>query len=106
MVAKRSITIAAWRCTRRGRARFAHDGIIAAAMLHVVFSNRFEALLDGLVGALAEAPASPFEAQHVVVPSIAVRRKVELALADQLGICANVEFSFLGAWLWRQIARL
>jgi exodeoxyribonuclease V gamma subunit len=75
-------------------------------MLHVVFSNRFETLLDGLVDALADAPASPFEAQHVVVPSMAVRRKVELALADRLGICANVEFSFLGAWLWRQIGRL
>ncbi|HET7134972.1 MAG TPA: exodeoxyribonuclease V subunit gamma, partial [Casimicrobiaceae bacterium] len=31
---------------------------------------------------------------------------IELAIADRLGICANVEFSFLAAWLWRQIGRL
>ena len=75
-------------------------------MLRLVFSNRFEALLDELVDALAEVPASPFEAQHVIVPNTAVQRKVELALADRLGICANVRFSFLGAWLWRQMGRL
>ena len=75
-------------------------------MLRIAFSNRFETLLDGLVAALADPPASPFESQHVVVPSMAVRGRIELALADRLGICANVEFSFLGAWLWRQIARL
>jgi exodeoxyribonuclease V gamma subunit len=75
-------------------------------MLRLDFSNRFEALLDGLVDALREPPTSPFEAQHVVVPSAAVRRKVELEVAGRLGICANVEFSFLGAWLWRQMARL
>jgi len=75
-------------------------------MLRLTFSNRFEALLDGLVESLGEPPASPFEPQHVVVPSMAVRRRIELALADRLGICANVEFSFLGAWLWRQIGRL
>jgi exodeoxyribonuclease V gamma subunit len=75
-------------------------------MLRLAFSNRFETLLDGLVHALADAPASPFGAQHVVVPSMAIRRTIELTLADRLGICANVEFSFLGAWLWRQMGRL
>ena len=45
-------------------------------------------------------------AQHVIVPSRAVQRAIELALADRIGICANVEFSFLAQWLWRQIARL
>jgi exodeoxyribonuclease V gamma subunit len=75
-------------------------------MLRVAFSNRFETLLDGLVDALARPPDNPFEAQQVIVPSRAVQRKIELALADRLGICANVEFSFLGSWLWRQIGRL
>src|SRR6185437_12905930 len=106
------------RCIRRP-ANAAHDGIIRRRagrtngvcidderMLRLTFSNRFEALLDGLVESLGEPPASPFEPQHVVVPSMAVRRRIELALADRLGICANVEFSFLGAWLWRQIGRL
>jgi exodeoxyribonuclease V gamma subunit len=75
-------------------------------MLRVSFSNRFETLLDGLLDALADPPSSPFESQQLIVPSMAVRRKVELAIAERFGICANVEFSFLGQWLWRQIGRL
>src|SRR5690349_13544297 len=76
------------------------------SMLRVTLSNRFEELLDDLVEALTHSPEPPFEAQHVIVPSRAVQRTIELALADRVGICANVEFSFLAQWLWRQIARL
>jgi exodeoxyribonuclease V gamma subunit len=75
-------------------------------MFRVSFSNRFETLLDGLIDALADPPASPFEPQQVIVPSMAIRRRIELAAADRFGICAYVEFSFLGQWLWRQIGRL
>jgi exodeoxyribonuclease V gamma subunit len=75
-------------------------------VLHVTTSNRFEVLLEALVEALAHAPADPFESQQVIVPSKAVQRKIELALADRLRICANVQFSYLGAWLWRQMGRL
>lgn len=75
-------------------------------MLRLVFSNHFEALLDDLVVALSKPPASAFATQHVVVPTAAVQRKIELAIADRLGICANVEFSFLASWLWRQIGKL
>jgi len=75
-------------------------------MFRVSFSNRFETLLDGLLDTLAEPPASPFEPQQVIVPSTAIRRRIELAAADRFGICANVEFAFLGQWLWRQIGRL
>ena len=75
-------------------------------MLGITFSNRFEILLDQLVAGLEREPASPFVAQQVIVPSMAVRRRIELALADRHGICANVEFSYLAQWLWRQIRRL
>ena len=74
-------------------------------MLRVSFSNRFETLLDALLDALADPPSSPFASQQVIVPSMAVRRKVELAASERFGICANVEFAFLAAWLWRQIGR-
>ena len=50
-------------------------------MLRISFSNRFETLLDDLLDALADPPESPFESQQVIVPSVAVRRKVELAIA-------------------------
>ncbi|HEX6795932.1 MAG TPA: exodeoxyribonuclease V subunit gamma [Casimicrobiaceae bacterium] len=75
-------------------------------MLRVSFSNRFEILLEALLDALADPPSSPFASQQVIVPSLAVRRRIELGAADRFGICANVDFSFLGAWLWRQIGRL
>jgi exodeoxyribonuclease V gamma subunit len=75
-------------------------------MLGITFSNRFETLLDALTGRLERAERDPFAAQQVIVPSTAVARRIELALADRHGICANVEFSYLAQWLWRQIRRL
>ena len=75
-------------------------------MLHIAFSNRFEILLESLLERLAAERPEPFAAQQVIIPSAAVARRVELALADREGICANVEFSYLGQWLWRQIGRI
>lgn len=75
-------------------------------MLHIRFSNRYEALRDALIEALAQRPASVFAAQQVIVPSSALRRDLTLALAERRGVCANVDFSFLAQWLWRQIGRV
>ncbi|HSQ80208.1 MAG TPA: exodeoxyribonuclease V subunit gamma [Casimicrobiaceae bacterium] len=72
-------------------------------MLHIRFSNRFEHLQDALLDAMATPPASPFVGEEIIVPSAAMRRRVELAAADRFGICSNVRFSFLAQWLWRQI---
>src|SRR5262249_437879 len=75
-------------------------------MLGITFSNRFETLLDALIERLALDRSGPFVAPQVIVPNTAISRRVELALADRHGICANVEFSYLAQWLWRQIRRL
>ena len=75
-------------------------------MLGITFSNRFEKLLDPLIERLAHERAGPFVAPQVIVPNTAIARRIELALADRHGICANVEFSYLAQWLWRQIRRL
>ncbi len=75
-------------------------------MLRVVLSNRYEVLEAALLVQLDQAPASPFAADQVIVPSAAIRRKVELAIAERHGICANVEFPFLAQWLWREIGTL
>ncbi|HEX7689237.1 MAG TPA: exodeoxyribonuclease V subunit gamma, partial [Burkholderiaceae bacterium] len=77
-------------------------------MLHVHFSNRFERLAEALARRLAQAPAGgdPFAADEVVVPSAAVTRRLILELARRHGICANVRFSYLAQWLWRQGAAL
>ena len=68
--------------------------------LHLHFSNRFERLADRLVDALAAPGGSVFEAPAVIVPSSAVRRRLTLDAASRHGICANVRFDYLAAWLW------
>lgn len=75
-------------------------------MLHIRFSNRFEILRDALLErVLADAPG-PFDAVEILVPGTALRRQIELAMADRFGICANLRFAFLAQWLWAQIGKL
>ena len=73
-------------------------------MLNITFSNRFEALLAILLGRMAEPPESPFTTEQIVIPSAAMRRKLELAIADRFGICSNTAFSFLRSWVSDQTA--
>ncbi|MGE5386396.1 MAG: exodeoxyribonuclease V subunit gamma [Betaproteobacteria bacterium] len=75
-------------------------------MLHLFTSNRYELLRERLLADLAEAPGGPFAAQQIIIPSLAIRRDLQLALAKRDGICAQVEFSFLAQWLWDRIAQL
>jgi len=75
-------------------------------MLQIKFSNRFEHLQAALLDAMAAPPESPFVREEIIVPSAAIRRRVELAAADRFGICSNVQFSFLAQWLWRQIGHV
>src|SRR5574338_576779 len=57
---------------------------LPAPMFTLTQSNRFEYLLDRLLANLeAEAPG-PFDAHAVIVPSTAIRRRVELAEADAM----------------------
>ncbi|MBS1187969.1 MAG: exodeoxyribonuclease gamma subunit [Burkholderiaceae bacterium] len=72
-------------------------------MLTITFSNRFEPLLDILLARLEEPPPSPFITEQIIVPNAAMRRKLELAIADRFGICANTAFSPLRAWLTEQM---
>ena len=75
-------------------------------MLSIQFSNCFEVLRDAVIAQLGRATASPFVAHQVVVPSAAMRRTLALAVADDQGVCANVDFVYLAQWLWRQIGRV
>src|ERR1700749_2811300 len=79
-----------------------------ARMLSLHFANRFETLADQLVRRLGEqVPGrSPFEADEVIVPSAAITRRLIIELARRQGVCANVEFSYLARWLWKQTAHL
>ncbi len=60
----------------------------------------------GSLERLAAEACSPLTAQQVIIPSTALRRRVELACADRQGICANIDFSYLAQWLWKQIGQL
>jgi len=75
-------------------------------MLRVVHSNRFERLLGELLEAIATPSGSPLSSDQIIVPSSALSRRIELEAATRFGICANVEFSFLAKWLWKQIGRV
>ncbi|RDU96981.1 exodeoxyribonuclease V subunit gamma [Trinickia dinghuensis] len=72
-------------------------------MLQLFYSNRYETLVQALVDDLAAMPADPWTSEQIVVPSAAVRRRLELELAARRGICANVDFDYLAQWLWKQI---
>ncbi len=72
-------------------------------MLQLFYSNRYETLVGALLDDLAQAPSDPWAAQPVIVPSAAVRRRLELDIATRQGICANVNFGYLAQWLWAQI---
>ena len=77
-------------------------------MLHLFYSNRHETLADALLDDLAAFPArnGPWAPQQVIVPSAALRRRLELDIAARHGVCANVEFTYLAQWLWAQIGRV
>lgn len=77
-------------------------------MLHLHTSNRYEFLRAQLLDDLAvgmKGMSAPFAAQEVIIPSAGIRRDVELALAERLGICASVRFPFLAQWLWDRMAQ-
>ncbi|HEV3106172.1 MAG TPA: exodeoxyribonuclease V subunit gamma, partial [Trinickia sp.] len=74
-------------------------------MLQLLYSNRYETLVDALCDDLSAMPSDPWASEEIVVPSAAARRHIELELAARRGICANVNFSYLAQWLWAQIGR-
>ena len=77
-------------------------------MLRIHFSNRLETLSARLVNALRQPTASAqalWQACPVVVPSAGIQRRLTLDLADGLGICTQVQFSYLAQWLWSLMAR-
>jgi exodeoxyribonuclease V gamma subunit len=83
-------------------------GFDTGFMLHLFQSNRHETLADALLDDLAAFPArgGPWVPRQIIVPSAALRRRLELDIAERHGICANVEFAYLAQWLWAQIGRV
>ncbi len=66
----------------------------SARGLRVYRSNRVEVLVTMLAEQLRVAGGDPFTALEVVVGSRGMERHLRQALAEQLGICAHLEFPF------------
>lgn len=79
---------------------------IRCFMLELFYSNRYETLAAALLGDLERIGSDLWRPQPIIVPNVAVRRRLELDYADRFGLCANVEFCYLAQWLWAQIARV
>lgn len=75
-------------------------------MFSLAFSNRYEVLQETLLARLADERPGPFGVREIIVPSTALRRSVELAVADREGVAANLRFSYLAQWLWGQIGKV
>ncbi|UDG82653.1 exodeoxyribonuclease V subunit gamma [Candidatus Vallotia lariciata] len=75
-------------------------------MLKLFYSNRYEVLTTALLSDLEHIDHDLWRPQTIIVPNMAVRRRLELDYADWFGLCANIEFCYLPQWLWTQIARV
>ena len=73
--------------------------------LTVFSSNRIESLQDRLVTRLQIKPLSdPFASETIVVPTYAMGRWLNLRLAQQQGIAANIYYPQPAQWIWHLAA--
>jgi exodeoxyribonuclease V gamma subunit len=69
--------------------------------LTILSSNRVETLQARLSQQLARAPlANPFAREVIVVPTFAMSRWLNLRIAQQQGIAANIHYPLAGEWIW------
>ncbi len=74
--------------------------------LHVYRSNRTEALAAALASVLRAHPPPPFEPVEIVVGRSGMERWLRHRLAEQLGVCANVEFPFPAGRIDRIVSKV
>lgn len=75
-------------------------------MLHLTTSNTYEILKARLLSRLVQGTHAPFSPQEIIIPSIAIKRDLQLSVAQTCGIAAGMDFTFLAQWLWRCISQL
>jgi exodeoxyribonuclease V gamma subunit len=83
-----------------GPAGVHRDGMSA----HLYFSNSPAILLDKL--SLNLEWSDPFRSPHIATPTPAMKRWVQMRLAEKRGIVANVEFMQLERTLWQRLEEL
>jgi exodeoxyribonuclease V gamma subunit len=71
-------------------------------MLYLYHSNALDQLRDVLVEMIRRAPLDdPFACDQILVQSPGMAQWLKLELAEQIGICANVDFPLPASFLWR-----
>ncbi|GAB4354145.1 MAG: exodeoxyribonuclease V subunit gamma [Immundisolibacter sp.] len=70
-------------------------------MLHVHHSNRLECLADRLCEVIGQPIGPPLAPETIVVPNSAMARWLSLAVAQRLGVAANLECVFPANFVWR-----
>jgi exodeoxyribonuclease V gamma subunit len=75
-------------------------------MLSVIQSNRPEILADRLADLLRSEPPRPLVQETIVIQSEGTGRWLKLALAERLGIAANMRFPFPASFVWELVARV
>lgn len=70
--------------------------------LSIISSNRVEALQRSLSSHLCtQMLRNPFETEVIVVPTFAMARWLNLKIAQQQGIAANIEYPLPAGWIWQ-----
>jgi len=71
--------------------------------LHLVSSNQVEALQQHLSELLHAQPLeNPFTPELIIVPNMAMSRWLNLQLAHEQGIAANIKYPLAASWVWEQ----
>ncbi len=75
--------------------------------LHLISSNRVESLQRELSNFLVSNPlANPFIRESIVVPGLAMARWLNLQLARQQGVAANIDYPQPASWVWQIVSSL
>ncbi|MCX7892239.1 MAG: exodeoxyribonuclease V subunit gamma [Burkholderiales bacterium] len=75
-------------------------------MLRVHPSNRAEVLARELAALMRGSPLPPLAPEVILVGASGTARWLALALADALGVAANVRFAFVASYVWELVARV
>lgn len=75
-------------------------------MFHVTQSQRIDLLLATLEDFFDQHPIGVFEPRQILVPSHGLGEWLRMRLADQQGICAQLDTDFMGSYQWKLYAKV
>ncbi|MFI4969525.1 MAG: exodeoxyribonuclease V subunit gamma [Lysobacterales bacterium] len=70
-------------------------------MFHLFYGNDLRSLARQLGERIGASTGNPLTPEVVLIPQIGMRRWLEIELAEQRGIVANVEFRLPGEFVWQ-----